>query len=233
MRGFLLQSQLWFVIVVHWFQHTTKVVLAGWRLHGVRVVVVIIPSLFFLYQTLIVWNVCFNRQFVVIIIKSYSSWLLNNYCTQIMFLIENKDVYCPASQAPLARPIGLQNLFSIFNQFAIGENRNDIHPALWKALPLCRLLPVSGSNPSACSASPAPWTWAFMFSVPRISAAASTSPWPWSWFPGGLRDWRLDGQAPAWLQTQGLPAWLAGHGDMDQCTQNAWNQRERGKEDAG
>lgn len=112
-------------------------------------------------------------------------------------------MYCPASQAPSAGPIGLQKLFSIFRQFAFGENRHDIHSALGKALLLCRLLPAPGSNPSACSASPAPWTWAHMFSLPQICAAASTS--PWSWFPGGLRDWQHDGQAPAWLQTQGLP----------------------------
>lgn len=136
-------------------------------------------------------------------------------------------MHCPAIQAPLAGPIGLQRLFSIFSQFAIGENRHDIHPALGKALPLCRLLPAPGSNPSACLASPAPWAWAHMFSFPQICAAPSTSPctWPQSWFPAGLRDgstmgrfqhgcrrggcltgwaWEYGSVHPKWLESEGV-----------------------------
>lgn len=36
-------------------------------------------------------------------------------------------MHCPASQAPLAGPIGLQRLFSIFSQFTVGETGHERH----------------------------------------------------------------------------------------------------------
>lgn len=52
-------------------------------------------------------------------------------------------MHCPASQAPLAGPIGLQRLFNIFSQFTIGENGHDINPALGKTAAALSAVPCS------------------------------------------------------------------------------------------
>lgn len=141
-------------------------------------------------------------------------------------------MHCPASQAPWAGPIGLQRLFSIFSQFAIGENGHDIH---------C-------SRESAASLPTAPCSWEQSLCVLGLSSTLNLSP---RVFPSSdmcspkhqplhlapelvssrAQGWQQDGQAPAWLQTWGLPDWL-GTGGMAQCTQNDWNRREWGREEA-
>jgi len=80
-------------------------------------------------------------------------------------------MHCPASQAPLAGPIGLQILFSIFSKFTIGENgrMGMTSTLLWGKTPwLCQQYPAPGSNPSACPASLAPHTSAQVFSSPQM-----------------------------------------------------------------
>lgn len=101
---------------------------------------------------------------------------------------------CPSSQAPLAGPIGLQRLFSIFSQFATGENGHDINPTLGRTAAALSAVLCSQES-SLCLLSPlAPCTYTQVFSFSQMCAALSSSPQPLSWFPASLGDGSVMGR---------------------------------------
>lgn len=125
---------------------------------------------------------------MVIITKSYSSRLLNNYYVQIMFLIENKDALSCQSSS-LGRTNRIAKTFWYFQSVRYRRERARHQPcsgengcgSVGSTLPL-GVIPLPARPPQHSVPKP---RW---FSFPQMCAAPSTSPWPQSWFPAGLRD---------------------------------------------